>query len=428
MFTKKVFRNLVLVMFHVVWTGLLCGSMQVPAPAQKKPVALVGGTIHPLSSPAIENGSLVFDQGKIVALGAGIGIPAGAEVVDLKGRHVYPGLIQVGSLLGLMEISWIEATSDYEEVGEINPNVRAETAINPESEHIPVTRANGIALAVVLPSGGLISGMGAAVMLDGWTWEEMTLQAPVCLVVNWPYEDTERAVGELERAFRDARAYKTARQAAGQSGVGFHETDIRWEAMIPVLDRKLPVWVEANTLQQIEAAVEWADREKIRMVLVGGADSYLAADLLKRKEIPVIVSPVLRLPQRRDAAYDDPFTLPKRLGEAGIKFCISGGSSYMGNERNLPYHAAMAAAFGLDREEALKAITLYAAEIVGIDDRVGSLEMGKDATLMVTDGDPLEITTQVERLYIQGRAVDLGNKQKALYAKYSEKYRRMGEK
>jgi len=446
----RILTTSVLFGLSVFWPRTAFSSMQVPAPPQQQPVALVGATIHPVSGPEIKVGTILFDKGKITGIGAQVEVHADAVVVDLSGRHVYPGLIATGSLAGLMEIFWIRATRDFTEIGRINPNVRAERAINPDSEHIPVTRANGIALAAVLPLGGLISGMGALVMLEGWTWEEMTLKAPLCMVLDWPdmpgsmglLPEKERQeqekkikeqIEEIEEAFRSARAYQAAREAEGEKGVPLHEKDLRWEAMLPVLRGELPVWVQANRLQEIEASVEWAQRNRIRMVLYGGADAPLAADLLRSKNIPVIVTPVLRLPLRRDSDYDGPYRLPARLHEAGVEFCIGGLPSGIGgapsitkgNERNLPYHAAMAAAFGLPREEALKALTLHAARILGVDDRVGSLEVGKDATLIVTDGDPLEITTHVEKLYIQGRDVDLNNKQKALYEKYREKYRRL---
>ncbi len=434
-------KSLFLIASYLILPVSVLASAQIPAPPQKAPVALVGGTIHPLTSPDIEGGTILFDRGRIVDLGKEVAIPSDAVVVDIRGRHVYPGLIAAYSILGLVEIDAIRATRDVQEAGRINPNVRAERAINPDSERLPVTRANGIALAAVLPVGGLISGMGALVMLDGWTWEEMTLKAPLCMMVNWPEmggntglapqkelekrrENIKKEIEELEKAFGEARAYKAAREAAGMKGVPFHETDVRWEAMLPVLRGELPVWVAANSLQEIEASVEWAERQGVKMVLAGGADAPLAAELLKSRKIPVIVTPVLRLPAREDSDYDEPFTLPAKLFEAGVEFCICGSPS-AGNDRNLPYHAAAAAAFGLPRDEALKSVTIYAAQILGVGDQVGSLEKGKDATLIVTDGDPLEISTQVEKLYIRGRDIDLGNKQKTLYQKYSEKYSRL---
>lgn len=431
-------KTLLLVMGLLVATSGVA-SDQIPAPPQKKPIALIGGTIHTITRGTIENGTLVFDRGKIVAIGSNVEVPADAIRVDVSGKHVYPSLIESNSSLGLTEINAVRATRDFAETGGINPNVRAEVAINPDSEHFPVTRANGVGLAVTRPSGGVIAGRAALIMLDGWTWEEMTLKAPVGMVINWPRMSTIQAwwmrlspeeqrkrskeqLKQLEQAFEDARAYKIAKEAAGARGVPFHKHDARWEAMIPVLNGELPVLITANNIKEIQAAVDFADRWKVKMILVGGAHAYMAADLLKRKNIPVIVTPVLRLPSRRDMPFDEPFTLPKKLYEAGVTFCIAGGSR-MGNERNLPYHAAKAAAYGLPREEALKAITLYPAQILGVADRVGSLEVGKDATLFVADGDPLEIPTRVEMLFIQGRKIDLNNKHKMLYHKYREKYR-----
>ena len=423
-FTGYTHRSLSLIFIaaFLAAAGTASASDQIPAPPQKQPIALIGGTIHTVSGPVIEKGTILFAKGKIVDLGTAVTVPANALRVDVTGKHVYPALIEANSQLGLNEISSVRGTVDLQETGTINPNVRAETAVNPDSERIPVVRSNGVALAVVRPEGGIIAGMAACIMLDGWTWERMTLKAPAAMVLLWPGAKEQRE--ELERAFRDARAYRAAREAAAKKGPQVPKTDVRWEAMIPVLAGELPLWVWVNGARGIEEAVEWADREKARIVIVGGAEAPRVADLLKRRDIPVIVTPVLRLPNRPEAGYDEPFTLPAELHRAGIRFCIAGGSAD-GGERNLPYHAAMASAFGLPRDEALRAVTKYASEIIGIGDRAGTLEKGKDATLMVTTGDPLEVVTTVERLYIQGRETDLSDKQKILYRKYREKYRQM---
>lgn len=402
--------------FLCLGTGRAAASDQIPGPPQKQPIALVGGTIHPVSGPVIEKGTVLFEKGRITAVGTGIALPAGALTVDVSGKHVYPGLIEADSQLGLREISSVRGTVDASETGSINPNVRAEAAINPDSEHIPSTRSNGIALAAVSPVGGIVSGKAAVIMLDGWTWEDLTLRAPAGLVVNWPEKPERRA--ELEQAFREARAYRAARESSGSKGLPAHAVDVRWEAMLPVLRGELPVWVRVDGARNIEAAAEWAGREGVKMVLLGGAESPRVAELLKRRDIPVVITPILRLPNRADAPFDEAFTIAAKLHAAGVRFCIGGGE-----ERNLPYHASLAAAYGLPREEALKSVTRYAAEILGVGDRAGTLEPGKDATLIVTDGDPLEVITNVERMYIQGRAVDLSDKHKMLYEKYREKYR-----
>lgn len=423
----------------------LIASDIIPGKPQNKPVALVGGTIHTITKGTIENGIVLFDKGKIVAVGKDVKIPNDAEIIDIKGKHVYPGLINAFTTIGLIEIGAVRATRDVTEVGLVNPNVRAEIAFNPDSEHPPVTRANGITMALVVPTGELIAGQSALMMLDGWTWEEMTLKAPVGLHIYWPRmvqpsgmgfafarqspeelrKETEKRLQLIRETFQKAKAYKKAKEAETQKGIPYHDTDLKYEAMIPVIEGKVPVFVHANSSKEILSAIEWAESEGVKIVIVGGEDSWKVADVLKNKNIPVILTNIHRLPSRRDSDYDEPFTLAYKLYKAGVKFCIGGEGGYY-NERNLPYQAATCAAFGLPRDEAIKAITIYPAEILGVSDRVGSIEPGKDATLIVTTGDPLEIPTQVVYEFIQGRKVDLTNRQVKLYEKYVEKYRRLG--
>jgi imidazolonepropionase-like amidohydrolase len=433
---KRIIRTIALLLL----CGVFAVSSEIPGKPQDHPIALTGATIHPVSGPVIEQGTILFDKGKIVALGTNVTLPPGTEKISAAGKHIYPGLIDARSGLGLVEVSAVRATRDNYEVGSINPNIRAEVGVNPESEHFPVHRANGITTAITMPTGGTIAGSAAAIMMDGWTWEEMTLRAPVGMVVNWPdmtinhawweqrsEEDQKKArdksLQEIRDAVRDARAYLAAKKSETDKGIPFHKSDLRWEAMAPVLEGKIPVLVSADDIQQIESAVAWADAEHVKIVIMGGYDSWRAADLLKAKNIPVVVNPILQLPRRRWESYDAGFTIPKKLFESGIKFCIAADGGYE-NERNLPYHAAMAAAYGLPKEEALKSVTLYAAQIMGVDDLVGSLETGKEASLIVTNGDPLEITTRVEMEFIQGKNVSLQSKHTRLYDKYGEKYRR----
>jgi len=416
-------------------------SDQIPGAVQQHPIAITGATLHPISRPSIPGGTIVFDHGVITVLGTTVALPDDVEVIHAEGLHVYPGLISADTQIGLLEIDAVRATDDRQETGRINPNVRAETAFNPESEMIPVTRANGILVVVSAPAGPLIRGTSAAMLMDGWTWEEMTLRAPLALNIDWPSMTTppassspeaarktlaarDRALRELTVAVEDARAYRMAKAAAVPSGVSPHQTDSRWEAMLPVLDRTLPVVVWADEVREIQAAVRWAEQEGLRLIIGGGQDAWRASDLLKAHDVPVIVGGLYRLPARRFAPYDEPFTLPRKLYEAGIRFAISSGDGFDG-ERNLPYQAATAAAYGLPAEEALRAITLSPAEILGIADKVGSLDEGKDATLIITDGNPLEIPTQVRRAFIQGRVVDLSSRHTMLRDKYRERYRRM---
>lgn len=412
----------------------LAAHPQVPGAPQKQPVALTNATIHPVSGPVIDKGTLVFDQGKITALGKDVAPPAGADVVDLKGQHVYPGLFEPFNDIGLIEINSIRATIDSQETGQLNPNVRAVTAVNPDSEIIPTTRSNGILLTLAAPFGGLMSGRSGVIQLDGWTWEDMALKSDVGLHIQWPQTGGGRrgrgaseegpppaasqGADMLRQALADARAYAAARNA----DPGFPR-DARWESLQDVLAGKLPVIVQAEDLRQITAAVAFAQREKLKLIIVGGYDAPQCLPLLKKHDIPVIVGGAYRLPRRRGDAYDTSYAVPAELHKSGVRFCISArgrfGASHV---RNLPYHAGTAVAFGLPAEEALKAITLYPAQILGVADRVGSLEAGKDATLFVADGDPLDTPTQITHAWIRGRQVDLNDKHKTLYHKYEQKY------
>jgi len=419
-------------------------AVPVPGAPQEHPIALTGVVIHTISGADITGGTLVFDRGKITAIGRDATVPPDAERVDLAGKHVYPGLIDAYSILGLSEVEAVRATNDFSEVGGITPNVKAQVAVNPESESIPVTRSNGVLLALVAPRGSMLRGTSALMALDGWTWEDMTIRAPIGLHLNWPpmvlqtagvtpdsldklRDRRAKSLQRIQDAFDEARAYWTARKAGNGAGQRTHATDARWEAMIPVLERKVPLIVEADEVQQIEAAVAFAQRESLRVILYGGYDADRCATLLKTYDVPVIVRSTLRLPVRAEDGYDHPFTLPERLREAGVRFCIANGGGFW-NERNLAYEAAQASAYGLPHDEALKSVTLSPAMILGVADRVGSLEVGKDATLIVTDGDPLEIPTHVERAFVEGRPVDLQDKQKVLWQKYQEKYRRLATK
>jgi imidazolonepropionase-like amidohydrolase len=438
----KNFTSIILYCSLLIVHCSLFASDPVPAKKQDHPIALTGATIHPVSGPEILNGTILFENGKITGLGANVSLPAGAEKIDVAGKHIYPGLINANSTVGLTEIEAVRATNDYAETGQIKPNVRSEIAVNPESELIPTLRANGVVIANVMPQGGLIAGRSAAIMMDGWTQEDVVLKAPIGLVVNWPQmtishgwwvrqteeeqkKEHAKQLKDISDAFADARAYMAAKKAERAKGIPHHPTDLRWEAMIPLLEKKIPVFVNANDILQIEAAVQWAKDENVRLVIVSGRDSWRVADLLNANDVAVIVGPILDEPSRDWEPYDAAFTVPSKLFAAGVQFAISGeGEAFA--ERNTPYHAAMAAAYGLPKEEALKAVTIYAAKILGIDAQAGSLEVGKDATLIVTNGDPLEIETNVEMEFIQGKKIDLRSRHTILYEKYREKYKQLG--
>lgn len=418
-------------------------SGQMPSHA----IALVGGTVHTVDGETIENGVVLFKSGKIIAVGkvgeSRLNIPADAETIDVTGKHVYPGLFDANTHLGLVEIDAVRATRDQAETGQINPNAKAQVAFNPDSEHIPVTRAAGVLVALTAPTGGLLSGTSSVMQLDGWSWEDMAVHPMAGMHLTWPRaipvrswaveesasdqlkERTER-LKDIRDTFEAARAYQRAKASRGKPGATATKYDARWEAMLPVLEGKLPLIVAANEISQIQEAVAFAAEQKVKLIIFGGYDAGRCAPLLKEHDVPVIIAGVNRLPQRRDDPYDAPFTLASRLEKAGVRFCISGAET-TGNIRNLAHHAAVAAGFGLSRESALRAITLAPAEILGLDKRLGSLTPGKDATLFVASGDILEITTKVEQAYIAGRPVDLSSRHTELWKKYREKYRRQAE-
>ena len=419
----------------------LLSSDQIPAPNQDHPILIQGGTIHTISHGILENADILFVDGKITSVGHNLDIPAEAEIIDASGQHVFPGLISAGSTLGLQEIGAVRATRDYAEVGAVNPNVRANVSYNPDSELIPITRSNGILLALSVPRSGLISGTSSLMMLDGWTWEDATLMHPVGLHLFWPSmnipkpkpgkqkekkdkDSRLKSIQKIDDLIQESRAYAQLKATGSPS----FKHNLRLEGMLPVITGDIPMFIHANEVRQIEAAVYWAERQSVKMVLVGGKDSWRVTQILKDREIPVIYTQTHSTPMRRFEQYDQAFITPSQLYAAGVKFCISNSESPFQTPhiRNLPYHAAKAASYGLSWKEALRSITLSPAEILGVEDQVGSLEASKDATFFIADGDILDIRTQVNMAFVQGRRVDLSDRHKTLYSKYRNKYKQKG--
>lgn len=412
-------------------------------PALPKKFALTGGTVHTVTGGVLENATVLVDDGRITAVGANLAAPADATVWDCRGKHVYPGFVAANTMLGLIEIATIEGSNDTQETGEVNPNIRAEVMVNPDSDLLPVARLNGVTSALVVPGGGAIHGLSALMHLDGWTQEDMTVQRAVGLHVRWPnltpqrgwfvqQTDEEQAKARdaqfaaIREAFADAKAYEKARAAEGAAGVPRHDGDVKWDAMRRVVRGEVPVFIALETAAQIRSALEFVDEQGLkRVVFVGGRDAALYAEELKARDIAVIVGGTLEMPGRRYDPYDQAFTLPARLAAAGVKFCIAdgGGGFSAANVRNLPHHAGMAVAFGLPKDEALKAVTLYPARILGVADRVGSIEPGKIADLQVTDGDPLEVATRCEQVFIAGRPIPMESRQTRLFQKYDARPR-----
>jgi imidazolonepropionase-like amidohydrolase len=406
--------------------------------------AITHAKIFTLTGPPIEDGTVVIHEGKIAAVGAGVPIPAGAQVIDAKGLQVYPGLFDPVTQMGLSEISAVNATVDTTETGSFNPDVTAATAILPSSAHIPVTRASGITEVIAAPASGgfdsrggtnLVGGQASAIHLAGWTAEEMLINKRAAMVVDWPSVATrsfdfstfsikekpfadvkkeyDKQVNELADYIEQARHYAQALQSS--SNVGF-QRDVKLEALAPVIRGEMPLLVFADQARQIRDAVEFCDRQKVKIILSGATEAWKEKDLLRSKGVPVILRPTLAAPPEEDDAYDRLLTQPEELRAAGIK--IAFGSFDNSFARRLGQNAANAVAHGLPYEEGLKAVTLYPAQMFGLDAQLGTVEAGKTANLIVTNGDPLDVITDVRYLFIKGQLTSMDNKQKALYEKY----------
>lgn len=402
-------------------------AAHTPAPPQTEPIAITGGTIHTVTQGVIEQGTVLFEDGIITAVGQQVDLPDNVQIIDATGKHVYPGMIHGRSTIGLMEVARIGVSTDLEEIGLINPNIRAQSAFHPASAHLPVAAVHGVTTIVPTPRGGLIAGMPAAMMTDGWTWEEMTIREGLGLAIYWPShrdkKEYEERLAQLQNAFDSARRYKKARNAMETGKIkAHHPFDIRWESMLPVLRQEIPVFITVNDLQQIKAAISWTERENLKTVLVGGRDIGLAANLIAAKGIPVMLTGVISGPARQWEGYDEGYKTPLYLHDAGVDFCIAGDAGAASAYR-LAHHAAAAVAFGLPEEQGLKAITINAAQILGINDMLGSIEAGKDATLIISSGNLLEIKSKTEQIFIRGRKIDMTDKHLHLYEHYLEKHR-----
>ncbi|MGI8603602.1 MAG: amidohydrolase family protein [Verrucomicrobiales bacterium] len=423
--------------------ALLLPAFLVAAPTiGAESLLLSGATVHTVSGETVSPGQVLIKDGKIAAVGASVEVN-GAKVIDLKGQHLYPGLIAADSTLGLSEISAVRATRDDTEVGQYTPDVRAWMAVNPDSELIPVSRANGITHANVIPHGGIVAGQSGIVKLEGWTIEDMTTKSPSGLHVFWPgmeldtrskeeWKDKSKwrsladqakerraKVKELAEFFLEAKAYAKAK---GSAADGKFETVPAWEAMLPFVRGEIPLVVHADELRQIRAALILAETNGYRMVLVGGRDAGELADQIARLHVPVVFDSVFTLPPQDSTGYDVQFKVPLRLHKAGIKIAFSEDGRFGASSlRNLPYVASQAVAFGLPREIALKGITLFPAEILGVHDRLGSIEPGKEASLIAVDGDILDLRSNVKRMWISGNEVSLESRHTRLYEKFRQR-------
>ena len=410
-------------------------------PLQAEALLLTGATVHTVSGETLAPGQVLMEDGKIAAVGKSLSA-TGAKIVLLDGLHLYPGLIALNTDLGLVEIEAVRATVDAREVGEYTPDVESWIAVNPDSELLPVARANGVSHFEPVPQGGVVAGQSALLALAGWTSAQMVIRKPIALHIYWPSADLDPTSKErtrnkekwksleaqdkerqeklkaLDDFFAEARAYLKAKEQAKGGDTGFQKVPA-WEAMLPIVRGEIPITIHADDVRQIRAAVKWAGTNPYNIILADARDAWKVADLLATNNVPVIFSHVFTQPVHEADGYDVHFSAPEALRKAGVKVVFSAGGGSL--VKNLPYAAAQAVAFGLPADAALKGITLYPAQLAGVGGQLGSIEAGKEATLFAADGDILDIRSNVKRMWIAGQEVRLDNRHTRLYEKYQQR-------
>ncbi len=401
--------------------------------AEKTSVLLKNATLHTVSRGNI-NGDLLIHNGMIADMGTGLVADGGTEVIDCTGKHVYPGFIDGGSRIGLAEIGSVSVTNDYNELGDFVPHMKALTAVNPNSVAIPVTRVNGVTTVFAKPGGNTFPGTGALIDLFGYTPDQMSCGSER-VVMQYPStgrrgrwdrrseedlkKEKDKALKNIDQIYESAMQYARIDSTARSQNKSWATNNPQMEALMPVIRGSQPLFVEANSYDDINSLLDWLANKKIKIVLMGAAEGWRVADRIAKAGIPVITGPVLSIPRRDNDRYDAIYTNASKMVKAGVKVAIRTDDAE--NTRNLPFHAAFAATYGLGVDEALKAITLTPAEIFGVQDKYGSLDKGKVANLFIANGDPFEMKTRIEKLYIRGWNIPLESRQTLLYDEFLQR-------
>ncbi len=431
---NKMKHYTIYILVITLFVGSFSFAQQTPGSKQTKPIAIVGATAHIGNGQVIENSVIVFENGKITSVNTTNSNTSGMTIIDAKGKHVYPGFIAANSALGLVEVDAVRASDDQDEVGGMIPHVRSLIAYNTESKVVESMRPNGVLMAQVSPKGGRISGTSSIVQLDAWNWEDAAIKTDDAIHLNWPSafsrgrwwlgepaglkpnKDYAEQVNEVAAFITDSKAYLKGDKKP---------INLPFEAMQGLYNGKQKLFVHVNDEKGITDAIHFAKDHKMeQLVIVGGAEAYKVTRLLKQNNIPVLINTPHTLPANDDQDYDLPFKLGKLLYDADVLVGIQVGNAENFQTRNLPFYAGTCAAYGMDKEEALKLITSNNAKILGIDAFVGTLEAGKDATLFISEGDALDMRTNIlTRAFIQGREISLESHQTELWRRYSEKYK-----
>ncbi len=437
-------RSLMRTCSLLVASLLFIAALAHPALGQKAPgrqstFAITDARIVPVTGDVIDRGTLVIRADTIAALGADVQAPSDADIIDGSGLTVYPGLIDSGTQLGLVEVGSLEETRDYSEIGDLTPQMEALTAVNPNSVNIPVTRVNGITTVVTAPGGGLFPGIAALIDLHGYTPTQMHHGGVEMIVLDFPStgrrgrfdrrseeeieKASKKALEKLNEVWDEATVYARidSAQAAGAGSRYDMEYVPAMQALVPAVRGEMPVVIDANSADDIRAALEWAKERGMtdQMILSGASEGWRVASEIAEAGVSVLTGPVLSVATRESDRYDKPYANAGLLHDAGVQVALRTGETE--NVRNLPYHAGFAAAYGLGKDEALRAITIEPARIFGVDDRLGSLEVGKQANLFVTDGDPFETKTSVLYLFIDGYNIPVESRHTKLYQEFLDR-------
>jgi len=433
---KKIFLSLFITCSLL---STLAQETVYPAPPESQPIFITNATIHVGNGQVMQNASIIIKEGKISAVGANLTAPAGSQTINAQGKHVYPGLILTESNLGLVDVNAVRASSDVREIGDLNASVRSIIAYNTDSKVINTLRSNGVLLANVVPEGGIISGSSSVVQLDAWNWEDAVYKMDAGIHFRMPtLMPRPRGFGgggggggpqqpqpdPVKEGLDQIEGIRTFfAQAKAYAAEPTHEqTNLKFESVKGLFDKSKKLYVHANTVKQMLIALDFIKQFGVDMVIVGGMDSWQIADLLKQNNVSVILNQPHSLPTLEDDDVDQPYKTAALLHKAGVLYTITDNDAQT-RGRNLAFNAGTTAAYGLSKEEALQAITLNAAKIIGVGDRTGSIEVGKDANIIISEGDILDMrTSMVTDAFIQGRKIDLTDKQKQLDERYEKKY------